>query len=367
MTITEDIIYQALSTVPEPDLKQDLVTLGMIKNLRIGVNQVNFTVQLTTPACPLKNVIQKSCEDAIHNLVSPDIEIRIDFTSDVTTTRSQTPLLPQVKNIIAIASGKGGVGKSTVTANLAVALHRAGAKVGVLDADIFGPSQPAMFGAEGIQPRIEQRDGKNFIVPVQQFGVKLISIGLLTPPDQAVVWRGPMASSALRQFITDVDWGELDYLLVDLPPGTSDIHITLVDALPVTGAVVVTTPQKISLIDAIKAIAMFRQAKIKVPVLGIVENMAYFTPAELPDSQYFIFGKDGGKKLAEQMQLPLLGQIPIVQSIREAGDAGTPAIVGADPQTVQAFHDLAERVAQQVAIRNATLEPTQPLGVGVYN
>ena len=354
MTITEELVLKALSTVIEPDLKQDLVSLGMIKNLRIGVNQVNFTIQLTTPACPLKNVIQSACEDAIHTLVAPEIAIHIDFTSEVTTLRSNTPLLPLVKNIIAVASGKGGVGKSTVTANLAVALHRSGAKVGVIDADIFGPSIPVMFGAEDLQPMIEQVNGKNYMIPVQQFGVKLISIGFLTPPDQAVVWRGPMASSALKQFITDVNWGELDYLLVDLPPGTSDIHITLADALPITGAVVVTTPQKVALIDAIKAIAMFNQVRVKVPVLGIVENMAYFVPPLHPDEKYFIFGKDGGKNLATRLNLPLLGQVPVVESIREAGDEGQPAVIASDRLTEQAFRELAEAVARQVAIRNAS-------------
>jgi ATP-binding protein involved in chromosome partitioning len=353
MSITEDLVYKALSTVIEPDLKQDLVSLGMIKNLRIGVNQINFTIQLTTPACPLKNVIQQNCEEAIRTLISDKVDIHIDFTSDVTTIRTNTPVLPNVKNIIAIASGKGGVGKSTVTANLAVALHRSGAKVGVIDGDIFGPSVPVMFGAEDLQPRIEQINGKNYMIPIQQFGVKLISIGFLTPPNQAVVWRGPMASSALKQFITDVQWGELDYLLIDLPPGTSDIHITLVDALPVTGAVVVTTPQKVALVDAVKAIAMFNQVKIKVPVLGIVENMAYFVPPAHPDEKYYLFGKEGGKNLAERMNFPLLGQIPLVEGIREAGDEGQPAVISADEVTVEAFKNLAEAVARQVAIQNA--------------
>ena len=367
MTITEEIVYKALGNVQEPDLKKDLVTLGMVQNVKIGVNQINFTIVLTTPACPLKEKIRKDCVDAIHNLIDSSINVNIDFTSNVTSTRSNTPLLPDVKNIIAIASGKGGVGKSTVTANLAVALQRSGAKVGIIDADIFGPSIPTMFGMENTQPFIEKREDKNYIIPVIQYGVKLISIGFLTPPDQAVVWRGPMASTALKQFITDVAWGELDYLLVDLPPGTSDIHITLVDALPVTGAVVVTTPQKVSIIDAVKAIAMFRQSRIKVPILGIVENMAYFTPFQHPNEQYFLFGKDGGKLLADQMQIPLLGQIPIVQDIMKAGDEGRPAIIGANEIVSTAFKNLAEEVARQVAIRNANLDASIPVGVGVYN
>ena len=367
MLITEESIYNALRTVQEPDLKKDLVTLGMVQNIKTGVGQINFTVVLTTPACPLKERIRKECTDAIHQLIHQDILVEIDFTSNVTTSRSNTPLLPNVKNIIAIASGKGGVGKSTVTANLAVALHKSGAKVGIIDADIFGPSMPTMFGMEGTQPFIEVVDGKNYIVPVQQYGVKIISIGFLTPPGQAVVWRGPMASTALKQFITDVSWGELDYLLVDLPPGTSDIHITLVDALPVTGAVVVTTPQKVAVIDAIKAVAMFRQARIKVPVLGIVENMAYFTPALHPEEKYFLFGKDGGKNLAESMEIPLLGQVPVVQDIMEAGDEGRPAVIGGNEIISAAFKNLSEEVARQVAIRNATIDATIPVGVGVYN
>ncbi|MBC8110998.1 MAG: Mrp/NBP35 family ATP-binding protein [Verrucomicrobia bacterium] len=353
MNISEEAILKALATVEEPDLKRDLVSLGMIKDLTVKDLEVSFTIILTTPACPLKNVIQQRCEDAIHQLVDENLSVVVTFTSNVTTVRTDDKLLPQVKNIIAVASGKGGVGKSTVTANLAVALHRSGAKVGIIDADIFGPSIPTMFGAEGLQPLMERKNGKDYIVPIQQFGIQLMSIGFLTPPDQAVVWRGPMASSALRQFITDVSWGELDYLLVDLPPGTSDIHITLVDALPITGAVIVTTPQKVSLIDAIKAIAMFNQVRTKVPILGVVENMAYFTPAELPDNKYYIFGKDGGKKLAEQLNIPVLGQIPIVQSIREAGDEGRPAVVSSDVHTMEAFKDMAENVARQVAIRNA--------------
>jgi ATP-binding protein involved in chromosome partitioning len=281
------------------------------------------------------------------------VEVIVDLTADVTTARTHNaPLLPGVKNIIAIASGKGGVGKSTITANLAVALHRSGAKVGLIDADISGPSIPTMFDAEGMQPLVTQRDGKNFIVPIRQYGIKMLSIGFLAPGDNAVVWRGPMASSALRQFITDTEWGELDYLLIDLPPGTSDIHLTLVQTVPVTGAVIVTTPQKVALADARRGLAMFRQPQINVPVLGIVENMAYFTPAELPGSKYYIFGQGGGQELAQQYDVPLLGQIPLVQSIREAGDFGKPAVMS-DDVTAQAFKDLAQVLAQHVSIRNA--------------
>jgi ATP-binding protein involved in chromosome partitioning len=276
------------------------------------------------------------------------------MTSSVTTLRDNAPLLPGVKNIVAIASGKGGVGKSTVTSNLAVALAKAGAKVGLIDADIYGPSIPTMFNCEFEQPMVKQVNGRNIIIPIEQYGVKLISIGFLAPPDSAVVWRGPMASSALKQFFSDTDWGELDYLLIDLPPGTSDIHLTLVQTVPVTGAVIVTTPQKVALADANKGLAMFRQPQINVPILGVVENMAYFTPEELPDHKYFIFGKDGGKNLSEKYSVPFLGQIPLVQGIRESGDSGFPAVLKEGPTSV-AFQELAETLARQIAIRNANV------------
>jgi ATP-binding protein involved in chromosome partitioning len=307
----------------------------------------------------LKELIRNSCIEAIRKHVSKEIHVIVNLTADVTSTRlGNTPLLPGVKNIIAIASGKGGVGKSTVTANLAVALHRSGAKVGIIDADISGPSIPTMFDAEEMQPMITQKNGKNLIVPVMQYGIKMISIGFLAPAENAVVWRGPMASSALKQFIMDAEWGELDYLLIDLPPGTSDIHLTLVQTVPVTGAIIVTTPQKVALADARKGLAMFRQPQINVPVLGVVENMAYFTPEELPDNKYYIFGKDGGKNLAAQYNVPLLGQIPLVQSIREAGDYGKPAVMS-DEFTALAFNELAQSLAQEVSIRNAKLDKTK--------
>jgi ATP-binding protein involved in chromosome partitioning len=361
MGYTREDIIKALSTVEEPDLKKDLVTLNMIDHVVVDGDKVSFTVILTTPACPLKEVIRKSCESAIHKLVSSDLEITVNMTADVTSIRDNTPLLPQVKNIIAISSGKGGVGKSTVSANLAVSLAQSGAKVGLIDADIFGPSMPTMFNCEHEQPSVRQIDGKNVIVPLEQYGVKLISIGFLAS-NNAVIWRGPMASSALKQFIADTDWGELDYLLIDLPPGTSDIHLTLVQTIPVTGAIVVTTPQKVAITDAIKGIAMFKQPQINVPLLGIVENMAYFTPEELPDNKYYLFGKDGGKELAAQNEVELLGQIPIVQSIRESGDNGHPQAMK-EGVAADAFKELAAAVAQQVAIRNANREKTEPVPV----
>lgn len=361
--IKETDVLGALSYVEEPDLKKDLVSLNMIKDVKIEGNKISFTVVLTTPACPLKEVIRKRCMDALEEHIGTDIEVDIAMTAEVTSIRNSNPQLPGVKNIIAISSGKGGVGKSTVTANLAVALKNAGAKVGIIDADISGPSIPLMFGAEDVQPLIAQKDGKNWIHPVNQYGIKMISIGFLTPKDNAVVWRGPMASQALRQFLGDVDWGDLDYLLIDLPPGTSDIHLSLVQTVPVTGAVVVTTPQKVALADATKGLAMFKQPQINVPVLGIIENMAYFTPEELPNNKYYIFGKDGGKELAAKFDVPLLGEIPIVQSIREAGDEGRPVMMDENSIASQAFKKAAEALAQQLAIRNASAPATERVNV----
>jgi ATP-binding protein involved in chromosome partitioning len=362
--MTQSEILRALSTVEDPDLKRDLVSLNMIRDIRITHDNVSFTVVLTTPACPLKEKIRQDCEDAVRKVVSSDVGIDINITSSVTTLRNNAPLLPNVKNIIAIASGKGGVGKSTVTTNLAVALAQAGAKVGLIDADIYGPSIPTMFNCEFEQPAVRQVNGKNIIIPVEQYGVKLISIGFLTAPDSAVVWRGPMASSALKQFFADADWGDLDYLLIDLPPGTSDIHLTLVQTVPVTGAVIVTTPQKVALADAIKGLAMFKQPQINVPVLGVIENMAYFTPEELPENKYFIFGKDGGKNLSEKFNVPLLGQIPLVQSIRESGDSGLPAVLK-EGITSDAFRNLAETLARHIAIRNANFTQTKKVELKV--
>jgi ATP-binding protein involved in chromosome partitioning len=360
MSITKEAVLKALSYVEEPDLGQDLVTLNMIENIAIDGRTVSFTVVLTTPACPLKQLIHDACERAIHTMVDKDANVVIQMTSRVTSMRNNRDLLPGVKNIIAIASGKGGVGKSTVTANLAVALAASGAKVGLVDADISGPSMPVMFGVEDAQPHVFQGpNGKNLIQPIEKYGVKLMSIGFLAPAEAAIVWRGPMASSALKQFITEVDWGELDYLLLDLPPGTSDIHLTLVQTVPVTGAVIVTTPQKVALADAQKGLQMFRQPQINVPVLGVVENMAWFTPAELPDHKYFIFGEGGGQRLATQHELPLLGQLPLVQSIRENGDQGRPAVLDPESAVGQAFAELAETVARQISIRNNRAPKTQ--------
>lgn len=365
MDISKEKILKALATVEDPDLKKDLVTLGMIQDLQIEEDQtIKFKVVLTTPACPLKELIRMNCEEALKKAIDPDVKLEITMTSNVTTIRNDAPVLPKVKNIIAVASGKGGVGKSTCASNLAVSLARSGAKVGLIDADIFGPSVPTMFNVEGEQPAVKQENGKNIIQPIEQYGVKLMSIGFLTPAESAVVWRGPMASSALKQFIGDVEWGELDYLLIDLPPGTSDIHLTMVQTLPVTGAVIVTTPQKVALADATKALTMFKQAQINVPVLGVVENMAYFTPAELPDNKYYIFGQGGGRKLAEKYKTPFLGEIPLVQGIRESGDSGYPAVMK-EGVIAEAFALFAENVARQVAIRNAEMTKTEVVQVKV--
>lgn len=359
MSVTKESILKALSEVIDPDLKKDLVTLGMVQNIEINLNDVKLDVVLTTPACPLKEMIRKDCDAALIRHFGETVNFNINMTSSVTTTRiGGAPILPNVKNIIAIASGKGGVGKSTTAANLAVALAKTGAEVGLIDADIFGPSIPTMFNCEHEQPSVTLEDGKNLIVPIEQYGVKLISIGFLASPEDAVVWRGPMASSALRQFLADTKWGDLDYLLIDLPPGTSDIHLTLVQTVPVTGAVIVTTPQKVALADAKKGIGMFKQGQIKVPLLGLIENMAYFTPEELPNNKYYIFGKDGGRQLAEKQEIPFLGQVPIVQSIRESGDEGYPAVMKNDV-VGEAYRELAQSLARQVAIRNASQDKTK--------
>jgi len=359
MNITEEQVLEALSNVMDPDLGKDLVTLNMIDKVKVDGKNISFEIVLTTPACPLKEVMRKDCNQALNEKLGDDISVIVNFGSSVTTSRlTGAELLPGVKNIIAIASGKGGVGKSTVTANLAVALSQAGAKVGIIDADIFGPSIPTMFNCETEKPTVSTVNEKSLIKPIEQYGVKLLSIGFLAPTEGAIVWRGPMATSALKQFISDADWGELDYMLIDLPPGTSDIHLTLVQTVPVTGAVIVTTPQKVALADAKRGFSMFKQGGIDVPILGIVENMAYFTPEELPENKYYIFGEGGGKALAEEKEVPLLGEIPLVQSIRESGDSGYPAALK-DGILTDSFKSLAENMASQVAIRNATKDKTK--------
>lgn len=360
MMMNKEAVLAALSTVQDPDLGKDLVTLNMIRDLKLEENSVAFSVMLTTPACPLKEKMERDCRRAIEEKFGEGVEVKIEMKAEVGSGRLDAKeVLPGVKNIILVASGKGGVGKSTVSVNLALGLSQEGAKVGILDADIYGPSLPIMLGIRNQRPKMTDVQGKGMIVPIERYGIKVMSIGLLVDERQAVIWRGPMASSALKQFVKDVLWEDLDYLIIDLPPGTGDVHLTLVQAVPVTGAVIVSTPQRVAAADAQKAIMMFHQAQIKVPILGVVENMAYFTPAELPDHRYYIFGQSGSRQMAEQFELPFLGEIPLIQSVREGGDNGIPAILDDQPQAREAFMGLAREVARRVSVLHA--QPSTPV------
>lgn len=364
MDINKQNIFNELSKVIDPISKKDIISNKLFK--AINVNGLQVEIQLEFPPMYSKVnqlEIKQIIIDHLHSTVSEDIIFDFKFTTTAIKQAQKPNVLPNVKNIIAVASGKGGVGKSTVTANLAIALSKSGAKVGIVDADIFGPSMPTMFGVEDKKPTVVPHEGKNMLVPVDSHDIGIMSIGFLAPPEQAIVWRGSMATSALKQFFTDTDWGELDYLLIDLPPGTSDIHLTVVQTLPITGAVIVTTPQKVAIIDAQKAISMFKQEQINVPVLGVIENMAYFTPEELPNNKYYIFGKDGGDNLAKKFDIPLLGQIPIAQSIRENGDEGTPEIISEKSSTFKAFMELGEKVIKATNERNLNLDPTKVVQV----
>lgn len=361
--MTESEVLNALSHVQEPDLGKDLVTLNMVKDIKIEGNSVSFTIVLTTPACPLKDMIGNACVNAIQLLVNKEATVFVNFTSNTTTNRkNNAQVLPGVKNIVAVVSGKGGVGKSTIAANLALALAAGGATVGLMDADIYGPSVPIMFGVRGERPMMREVNGKGIIVPLERFGIKLLSIGLLVDEKNAVVWRGPMASSAIRQFVTEVDWGELDYLIIDMPPGTGDIHLTLMQTVPITGVIVATTPQDVALADAKKAIAMFGQAQVDVPIIGIVENMSYYIQPnagiDTTNEKIYLFGKEGGKKLAEEYELPFLGQIPLIQSIREGGDQGVPVMLSDDGRAKKAFEEFAAVAVRNISIRNANLPKT---------
>ncbi len=357
-----NLILDALKHVVHPGKGKDIVSLGMVEDdLRIDGKRISFSLLFDRANDPMVGSLKKACVQAIKTYVDKTAEIEGNIYVKIKPKQKpvEVKTLPGVKNVVAIASGKGGVGKSTVTSNLAVALAKAGYTVGLLDADIFGPSVPIMFQTEDARPVLEKIDGKDRIIPVEKYGVKMLSIGYFVNPGDALIWRGAMATNALKQLINDGNWGELDYLLIDLPPGTSDIHLTLVQTISITGAVVVTTPQNVALADAVKGISMFNSKNIQVPVLGLVENMAWFTPAELPENKYYIFGQDGGRKLAAKLEVPLLGQVPIVQSIREGGDKGEPAALNESSMTGMAFAELAQKVAERVEHRNNTMPETK--------
>ncbi len=364
MELYPKLIMDALATVRYPGTGRNVVEMKMVEDdLRISGMHVSFTLIFDKPTDPFLKSLVKACEAAIHAYVSKDVTVEIK-TKTLQAPRPELPdLLPGVRNIIAVSSGKGGVGKSTVAANLAVALARLGHRVGLLDCDIFGPSVPKMFGIEDARPYSERIDGRDLIMPVEQYGVKVLSIGFFVSPEQATLWRGGMASNALKQLIGDANWGDLDYFILDTPPGTSDIHLTLVQTLPITGAVIVSTPQQVALADARKGINMYQNDKVGVPILGLVENMAWFTPAQHPEERYFLFGREGVKKLAEEMQVPLLGQIPVVEDICERGDEGTPAALQPETPQGQAFLQLAARVVTQTDRRNQSLPPTTIVGL----
>lgn len=360
MTLYPKLILDALATVTYPGTKKNLVESGMVADTpSINGMKVKVVLQFPRDTDPFLKSTLKAAEAAIHYHVSKDVEVEIETEFKSKPRPEVGKLLPEVKNIIAVSSGKGGVGKSTVAANLAISLARLGYKVGLLDADIFGPSMPKMFRVEDARPYAVEKDGRQLIEPIEKYGVKLLSIGFFVNPETATLWRGGMASNALKQLIADADWGELDYFILDTPPGTSDIHLTLLQTLAITGAVIVSTPQNVALADARKGIDMYRNKKVNVPILGLVENMAWFTPAELPENKYYIFGKEGCKRLAEEMQTPLLAQIPLVQSICESGDEGEPAACHIDTATGQAFINLAQAVVTVVNRRNKEQEPTK--------
>jgi len=362
MTIYPNLVLEALKHVRYPGTGLDIVSTNMVQDdIRIEGNKVSFSILFEKANDPFVKSVVKAAETAILTYIGEDVDIKGNI---IALQKEQpkpkvTSILPDVKNILAVFSGKGGVGKSTVSSNLAIALASLGYKVGLLDADIHGPSIPKMFGVEDARPLMEDVDGKQMIMPIEKYGVKLLSIGFFVDPNNALVWRGSLASNALKQLITDANWGELDFFVMDLPPGTGDIHLTLVQTMGITGSVIVTTPQDVALADARKGINMFTGDKVNVPVLGLIENMSWFTPAELPENKYYIFGKEGGKRLAEEFGIPLLGQIPVVQSIREGGDGGKPVAAVEDSLVGQAFHDLAVQVVDKVKLRNETMDPTR--------
>lgn len=363
--ISNDSILEALRKVIHPEKGKDIVSLGMIRGIDSGEQGISVIIEPERPNDPFISSVKSSVAKVLKDTFGPDtmisnIEIRSQKT--VVQTKEVLRLLPEIKNIVAISSGKGGVGKSTVAVNLAIALARNNFSVGLLDADIFGPSVPKMFDADNYRPEVIKKDDKDIIVPLLKHGVKVLSTGFFVKPTDAVVWRGPMASNFLKQLMEQGDWGSLDYLLIDLPPGTSDIHLTLVQEVAVTGAVIITTPQEVALADAIKGIAMFRSKKINVPILGLIENMSWFTPAELPENRYYIFGKEGGKKLSEETGVPLLGQIPVIQSICENSDKGHPDVLDDSPAG-NAFLSIAGELVKRINKRNLEEKPTEKVNI----
>ncbi len=368
MKIDKKEILKALEQITVPGEGQNMIESGAVKNVQIFGDEVEIDITINNPSLQARKKTEVEILKIIHKEVYEKAKIKINLKVEAATAKPKTneikgKPIPGIKNIIAIASGKGGVGKSTVTANLAVTLAKMGFKVGLLDADIYGPSMPIMFDVAQEKPLAVNVNGKSKMKPVESYGVKILSIGFFTQPNQAVIWRGPMASKALNQMIFDAHWGELDFMLLDLPPGTGDIHLSIMQAMPVTGAVIVSTPQEVALADAKKGVAMFQQDSINVPVLGIVENMAYFTPAELQDNKYYIFGKEGARHLAEDLKVPFLGEVPLVQSIREAGDVGRPAALQTASPTEAAFEELTKNVVQEVVGRNKSLPPTEAIKI----
>jgi len=359
-------IEQALKTITVPGEGQNMIESKAVKNIMVFADEVIVDITISNPSLQAKKRTEVDILKTIHELVYAKAKIKVNVKVQAATqpkNEIKGKSIPGIQNIVAVASGKGGVGKSTVTSNLAVTLSKMGFKVGILDADIYGPSIPIMFDVQNEKPLAVNVDGKSKMKPVESYGVKVLSIGFFTKPDQAVVWRGPMAAKALNQMIFDAAWGELDFLLIDLPPGTGDIHLSIMQSLPITGAVVVSTPQTVALADAKKGVAMFQQESINVPVLGIIENMAYFIPEELPDNKYYIFGKEGAKHLAEDLNIPFLGDIPLVQSVREAGDLGRPAAMQEATSIEEAFNKITQNVAQQVVRRNTALPPTDAIKI----
>lgn len=364
MKLDRKEILKALETITVAGEGQNMVESGAVQNVMTFGDEVVVDLKLTTPALHIKKRAEVDVMKAIQDLVYEKAKIKVNIKVEAPEkSEIKGKAIPGISNIVAVASGKGGVGKSTMTANLAIALSKMGFKVGVLDADIYGPSMPIMFDVERERPLSTTVEGRSKMLPIENYGVKMLSIGFFTQPNQAVIWRGPMAGKALNQMIFDADWGELDFMLIDLPPGTGDIHLSIMQSLPLTGALVVSTPQNVALADAKKGVAMFRQETINVPVLGIVENMAYFTPEELPNNKYYIFGKEGARHLSEDLDVPFLGEIPIVQSIREAGDYGHPAALQENSPIAAAFEELARNVAEQVVLRNESLPPSEAVKI----